>query len=165
MICCVTGHRPHRFPFPYDKANEKYKIYISHLYKETENLIHRGAIHFITGMAKGVDIDFAYCVNDLRKNVPNITLEAALPFPFRKPEHPTNDSIDFERVLRFCDKIQTVSPYYHTWCMQKRNCYMVDRSDVVLAVWNGKEQGGTWNTIRYARSLGKEIRFILLNEI
>ena len=42
---------------------------------------------------------------------------------------------------------------------------MVDRSDLVLAVWNGKEQGGTWNTIRYARLKGKEIRYIMLNEI
>lgn len=32
-------------------------------------------------------------------------------------------------------------------------------ADIVLAVWDGKEWGGTWNTIKYARDKGKEIRY------
>ena len=42
---------------------------------------------------------------------------------------------------------------------------MVDKSDLVIAVWNGKESGGTWNTIQYAKSKGKKIHFILLNQL
>ena len=40
-----------------------------------------------------------------------------------------------------------------------RDCLMVDAADIVLAVWDGKEWGGTWNTIKYARDKGKEIRY------
>jgi uncharacterized phage-like protein YoqJ len=46
--------------------------------------------------------------------------------------------------------------------MQKRNEYMVDKCDKLLAVWNGTT-GGTHNCIKYAKSKGKEI--ILLNPV
>ena len=48
--------------------------------------------------------------------------------------------------------------------MQKRNMYMVDRADLVLAIWNGEEKGGTWNTIRYARKKEKALQYSMLNE-
>ena len=68
-------------------------------------------------------------------------------------------------IIRQCDIQTVVSPAYFRGCMQKRNRYMVDNSDIVLAIWNGKETGGTWNTIKYARSKNKEIRYIMLNDI
>ncbi len=37
--------------------------------------------------------------------------------------------------------------------MQVRNEYMVDRADLVLALWNGTP-GGTGNCVRYARTRG-----------
>lgn len=42
---------------------------------------------------------------------------------------------------------------------------MADGADMVYAIWNGKESGGTWNTIRYARSKGKSIRYLMLAEL
>ena len=38
--------------------------------------------------------------------------------------------------------------------MQKRNEYMVDNSDYVIAVWNGKPSG-TGNTVKYAKKKNK----------
>ena len=49
--------------------------------------------------------------------------------------------------------------------MHRRNRYMVDKADLVLAVWNGICSGGTWYTIQYARSLKKPIRYIMLDGI
>ena len=40
--------------------------------------------------------------------------------------------------------------------MQKRNEYMVDLADVVIAVWDGSNSG-TGNCIKYAQKCGKEI--------
>ena len=34
---------------------------------------------------------------------------------------------------------------------------MVDNCDLLLAVWDGVEAGGTWLTVNYARKIGKPI--------
>lgn len=41
-----------------------------------------------------------------------------------------------------------------------RDRYMVDNCDVLLAVWDGIQQGGTWTTIKYARKKNKRIIYI-----
>ena len=45
--------------------------------------------------------------------------------------------------------------------MDKRNRYMVDHADYILAVWNGCPSG-TGNTVRYAHKKGKTIIVINL---
>lgn len=40
--------------------------------------------------------------------------------------------------------------------MQKRNEYMVDLADRVIAVWDGSK-GGTATCVKYAEKVGKEI--------
>ena len=42
----------------------------------------------------------------------------------------------------------------------KRDRYMVDNCDVLLAVWDGIKDGGTWRTIQYAMKKKKNIIFI-----
>ena len=44
--------------------------------------------------------------------------------------------------------------------MLVRNDYMVDHSDLVLAIWNGEQSGGTWHTIQYAKTKGKQVDII-----
>ena len=43
--------------------------------------------------------------------------------------------------------------------MQKRNKYMVDNSQYVIAVWDGSKSG-TFNTLKYARKLKRNIMVI-----
>lgn len=45
---------------------------------------------------------------------------------------------------------------YYPAKMQKRNEYMVDNSDIVIAVWDGTK-GGTYNCVKYAQKLEKKI--------
>jgi uncharacterized phage-like protein YoqJ len=40
--------------------------------------------------------------------------------------------------------------------MQRRNEWMVERADVILALWNGSS-GGTANCVAYARQRGSRI--------
>ena len=48
---------------------------------------------------------------------------------------------------------------YTRGCMQKRNKYMVDNSQYVIAVWDGSKSG-TFNTLKYARKLKRNIMVI-----
>lgn len=54
--------------------------------------------------------------------------------------------------------------HYTANCMMKRNRYMVDHSDAVIAVWNGSKSG-TGNTVRYAMSSGKKVLIIDPNKL
>ena len=165
MICCVTGPRPKGFPFPYDDGNIYYNTYLDVLGDTVEDLIYEGYTHFISGMADGVDLDFASAVVGLSNRFENIVLESALPYPLRESAKLT-ETDELRHILVFASqRITVVSPQYFRGCMQKRNRYMVDRSDLVLAVWNGEKHGGTWDTISYALKKGKPIRYIMLKEL
>lgn len=166
MICCVTGHRPKGFSFPRDLNNFTYENYYNYLYNKVKNLIFEGYDYFISGMADGADIDFASIVLILKNEGYPIMLEAALPYP---PHSSIKKGSKYKEELQIlltkCDCKTIVSPYYFKGCMQKRNRYMVDKSDLVLAIWNGKEEGGTWDTIKYALSKNKPIQYIMLDSI
>jgi uncharacterized phage-like protein YoqJ len=163
MICCVTGHRSKGFPF--ERSGSLYSIYLSRLQQTVSDLIDSGYSHFITGVAEGADIDFARTIIDFRLQNPSILLEAAMPYPILPSKRKTVLSEERDVIISACDMIHIVAPYYHRGCMQKRNQYMVDRADAVLAIWNGTESGGTWNTIRYALSVGRKLMYIRLDEL
>lgn len=165
MICCVTGHRPKGFPFPYDTDNAYYNTYFDVLGDTVEDLMYEGYTHFISGMADGVDLDFATIVVNISNSFDGIVLESALPYPLRMPIKATEIDEARHALINASQKITFVSSHYFRGCMQKRNRYMVDKSDLVLAVWNGEERGGTWDTISYARKKGKPIRYIMLKEL
>ncbi|MBQ7225212.1 MAG: DUF1273 family protein [Clostridia bacterium] len=165
MICCVTGHRPAGFPFSREENSIEYVFYQEKLLSEITKLIHAGYLTFIFGVADGADTDFANAVIHLRDNEGyNISLEAALPFPINPSKNPTEKTLDRITLLKMCNRVHTVSPYFHKGCMQKRNEFMVDRADLVLAIWNGIQKGGTWNTIKYGTKKGKAFKYIMLNE-
>lgn len=165
MICCVTGHRPNGFPFLCDVGNIYYNTYLDVLDATVEELIYEGYTHFISGMADGADLDFASIVVSMSNRFEDIVLESALPYPLRASAKSTENNELRHTLVSASQKITVVSPKYFRGCMQKRNRYMVDNSDLVLAIWNGEECGGTWDTIRYARKKGKSIRYIMLKDL
>ena len=166
--CCITGHRPKSFPFEYKETSHEYNLYFYALYEKTEELIRRGCTHFITGMALGVDLDFACAViyhkEETFGDALDITLEAAIPHPRQSQGWSADWQNRYDYVLRHCAKQTLLSTDYFRGCEQRRNEYMVDHSDLVFAVWNGEEKGGTWNTIRYATRRGKPIEFLYLRD-
>lgn len=167
MICCVTGHRPKGFPFLREEGVPAYEEYRYLLQKTVLELIHDGYDHFITGMANGVDIDFANAVLYAKERLDYafITLEAALPYPISIPKVPSEYHDACSDILECCSKTTVVSPRYYKGCMHKRNQYMVNNSDLVLAVWNEEHRGGTWETIKYAYKREKPIRYIMLKKM
>lgn len=56
------------------------------------------------------------------------------------------------------------SQAYKPYLMQKRNEYMVDNTETLMAVWNGTS-GGTENCVKYAQKKNKDIIYVRPDEI
>lgn len=145
--CCVTGHRD----LP---AGAEMKIR-SELRREILVAIENGYTHFISGFASGADLMFAEIVVELKDRYP-ITLEAAIPHPGRMK---TPDET-FQRLIGCCDVVKIHSDHYFKGCYMVRNRYMVDASQRLIAVYDGRETGGTAATVRYAMGKDVQIRII-----
>lgn len=166
MVCCVTGHRPKGFPFPYSRPSLSLSRYRAALIDTVDELIRTGYTHFITGMALGADLDFAEAVLALKRQYEGrftVTLEAAIPCPDQCKKWKSEDVARYQKILAACDESRVLSPYYTPGCMHQRNEYMVDKADLVFGIWNGKLEGGTWSTLCYAKKKNKPIRLLRLH--
>lgn len=165
--CCLTGHRPKGFPWDY--ANKKcieHKSYLALLREKIIELTSEGYRHFISGGALGADSDFAEIIIDLRKSAyPDITLEIAVPCPNQDLKWRAEDKRQYIKICKAADSVNVISEKYTNFCMSKRNEYMVDQSDFVIVVWNGKEQGGTYRTFQYVQRKKKPFIVIDLQDL
>lgn len=155
--CCFTGHRPQSLPYLFDFTSEQSQLLRNVLRKEIINLItNENVLHFISGMAIGVDMLAAEIIIELKSEYPNIILEAAIPCENQSIKWNSQLRNKYDDILRQCDMRTLIQKNYTSDCMHKRNRYMVDSSDYVIAVWNGKPSG-TGKTVRYAEERGKSV--------
>ena len=157
--CCFTGHRPDKLPFVYGnnrQTGEFMRLASLALYDAYE----KGYRTFITGMCEGFDLWAAEIVLQLKSLHGDIRLEAALPYERFGWKYHSAERTLFLDVLRSCDAVTVLCPEYIPACFQMRNRYMVDRSSLLIAAYNGTP-GGTRNTVAYALHTGCRIRNIL----
>ena len=129
---CFTGHRPEKLTLPEEavKAGLEQQI--------------------VQAITNGYD---------LRDNGLPVKLICAVPYPgFGKGWAPEWSSL-YQEIIAKADLVETVCAGYNKGCFMARNKWMVDHSNLVIAVFNG-EKGGTKNTIDYANKQGVEVRYI-----
>lgn len=148
LTCCVTGHRK--------MDNDKIAFAKTELRREILAAIDEGYTHFISGFAEGVDLLFAALIVQFQDEGYKITLEAAIPYRGRMK---TKDA-QFNQLIMRCSAIGVTAEEYSKSCYINRNRNMVQLSSRVIAVFDGREGGGTSFTIRYARVMEKELRII-----
>lgn len=101
------------------------------LRQKVEYAIENGCIRFLSGFADGTDLLFASIISDKKNQYPDIRLEAAIPYRGRLK---TKNS-DFQTLLKYCDQITVACEEYIPSCYMRRNRYMVDESQLVIAVY------------------------------
>ena len=148
--CCFTGHRPDKLPWGEDENHPCCIRLKEELSRLLEEAYRQGMRHFISGMARGTDLYFAEGVLALKARYPDITLEAARPCETQSSGWPEKEQRRYLEILDRCDYETLVQHTYDRGCMQRRNRYMVDRSALVLSVYNGIPKGGTAQTLAYA---------------
>lgn len=146
--CCITGHR--------DIPAERMAYVEQQLRREVLEAIEAGYTRFISGFAEGTDLMFAAIVAEQKKLHPELFLEAAIPYAGRLKTR----NKQFHALLQACDGIKVVCQEYTPSCFMQRNRYMARESQRVIAVYDGRDRGGTLFTLRYAHTLGREIRVI-----
>ena len=159
LRCAFTGYRPQKMPFGFDEEDLRCVDFKQRIRCTIDMLVWCGYCHFMTGGALGFDTFAAESVMGIRRQYPWVTLEVAVPFD-AQPEHWS--PIAQERyfwILNQADIITYISHEYTRGCLFRRNCYLVDNCDLLMAAYDG-QPGGTAQAVSYARSRSREIRFI-----
>ena len=153
-----TGHRLQHLPFGMNEDDARCADLNETLKEQIINLIEaENVTHFITGMALGIDLYAAEIVLDLKARYPNITLESAIPCETLAVKWSMAQRERYYDIAARCDKETMLQSRYSPDCMDKRNRYMVDHADFIIAVWDGRPSG-TGKTVTYARGRnGKSI--------
>lgn len=146
MILSATGHRPNKLGGYSGEARGRL------VRLAMKSICEHRPTEIITGMALGWDTAVAVAACTL--NIPYI---AAVPFKGQENKWP-EESVDLYRFLLSKAKniVYVCEDGYAPWKMQKRNEWMVDNSETVLALWDGSN-GGTANCIAYARGVDKPV--------
>lgn len=159
--CCFTGHRSYKLPFRNDMLHPAYIRLKNILLSEIKQLIEQeNVIHFISGMALGTDQICAELVCELKQFYPYITLECAIPYEDQASRWSDEERERYFRIIEKCDTEKLLQTKYSDDCMKRRNQYMVEKSEFVLAVWDGSFRSGSGQTVRYARKLNRNITII-----
>ncbi len=108
-----------------------------------------GFDEFRCGMAVGTDFAFAEIVRSL-----GYSLHAYMPFKGFGSTWPQSQQDKLREYLEYADVVKYVSePPFYKWKMIVRDKVMVEDTSLVIAVWDGREEGGTYQTVEYAKKL------------
>jgi len=183
---CFTGHRPDKLG-GYNWNTPKNKKIMEVLRSKIIEVINNTEpnvkdFKFICGGALGIDqMAFEICYelkySEIKLNGCRIELELAIPFEKQASKWFNKDDIDrfytHQQQSDMITHVDLIEGYefkgvpegeYHPAKMMIRNKYMVNNSDIVIAVWNGSK-GGTANAVNYAKKQGKEIIIMNPDEI
>ena len=154
--CCFTGHRPNKLPWGNNESDPRCADLKARLGTALETAYTDGYRHFLCGMALGCDLYFCEAVLDLRDRHGDVTVEAAVPCEEQSARWRERDRARYAALLDRCDYETLVQRQYTPGCMQRRDRYMVDRSQRVIAAYDGRSAGGTLYTLTYALRQGLE---------
>ena len=152
--CCFTGHRPDKLPWGEEERDPRCLRLKRSLARAVEDAYVSGCRRFISGMARGCDLYFAEAVLELRERHDDIELECARPCETQADSWPRAQQERYRSILDRCNYETLVQHRYDRFCMIRRNQYMVDRSQRLIAVYNGAPKGGTYQTLLYAMRKG-----------
>mgnify|MGYP000706254963 CR=1 FL=1 len=144
--CGFTGHR--------DIPDSEIESVKHGLRKEFNKAIADGYTSFLSGFAEGADLLFAEIVAEKCRENPALHLEAVIPYRYLK----LMKKEETRALLESCSHIEIISEQLIYSVYQKRNRYIVEHSDRVIAVYDGRDKGGTVATIRMVHAQRKELR-------
>lgn len=157
--CCFSGHRPKSLPWGYNEDSLKCQETKNKLFDAIRFAIEElNCKNFITGMALGTDIWCAEMILNLKKEYKDLTLECAVPCREQYLKWSVQQKARYLNILQNANEVTLVNKDYSETCMKERNQYMIDHSDVLIALYDEKLiHSGTGQTINMAKEKGLKI--------
>lgn len=159
MKIAITGHRPNKLGNDYDFTsnlirNIRLEIMRHLVIIQSKNIMDN--IILITGMALGIDTLFAQIAISMK-----FPFIASIPCFNQDKVWSQKSKEIYNQILssKLCTLKVISECEYNSSVMQKRNEWMVDNCDLLIAVWDNSA-GGTANCVKYAKSKNKEIIYI-----
>lgn len=153
MRVAFTGHRPAKLGNYVPNSEPEQRVRAALARYLSELLSDRPELTAISGMAVGVDQWAAEICVSL-----SIPFTAAIPFEGFEKKWPLRVQQHYHELRRKAANEVIVCPGdYRPFKMQKRNEWMVDNCDLLIAVWDGSD-GGTANCVRYAWKVDRPVK-------
>jgi uncharacterized phage-like protein YoqJ len=145
MIISGTGHRPHKL------GGYDLKVFERLVALAEQALLKYQPATVISGMALGWDQALAQAATNL-----GIPWLAAIPCRGQESKWHGDSKHYYHELLTHATWKVCLSVRYTSGCMQRRNEFMVNKADMILALWDGSP-GGTANCIKVAETAGKTV--------
>lgn len=155
LSCSITGHRS--IPARYIRR------VLKRISQEIDDAIKDGYTVFYSGFAEGADLLFAKAVLEKQSEYPSIRLIAVIPHEGRRRTLERNP--ETRMLLDACYDVVVINDNYAPWVYAKRNQYLVDNAQRIIAVYDGRESGGTYSTIKMAIKAKREIRMVRIDHL
>lgn len=163
--CAITGHRPSRFKFKHHEDAADCQRLKDCLREQFVLLYRQGVRTFWVGGAEGVDLWSGEILLQLRATPEyhDIELHIALPGPGHNSRWDERSQQRMAALIQHATETVTVGTALTAGDYRKRNQYMVDRADILLAVYDNDRsiRSGTGMTVNYARK--KKLPIVLVH--
>ncbi|WP_298034486.1 SLOG family protein [uncultured Dysosmobacter sp.] len=164
--CAITGHRPTRFKWKYDEKDARCKRLKREMQEQFILLYELGVRRFFIGGALGVDIWAGEILLQMQAQPKFSGIELIIVLPFEGYDAKWDDRSKNRIRFLIDHSTETVvagkAAEPPAVCYKRRNYYMVDRADYLLAVYDNDRsiRSGTGMTVNYAQKKGLSITLI-----
>jgi len=159
-VCSFTGYRTKKLNESLMRGSLTLEDLTDILEYEMKQMLDRGFETFQCGMASGADLLFAKTALRLKKEYPPVRFIAVIPCLEHDKGWNHADRTACREAAEQADEVIMVSnTRYYDGCMAKRNRYLVDNCDELLAIYDGRP-GGTMQTINFAKERGIRVTVI-----
>ena len=146
--CSFTGHRT----IAYSHINKLEAL----LSRAIDFVYAEGCREFYTGGALGFDTMAAKKLLSFRMTHSDVRLIVVVPCENQAEKWKCSDREMYEYILSKADEVIFCSETYTSDCMKKRNEFLADVCDVLIA-YSGRASSGSAQTVRMAEARGKTV--------
>lgn len=159
-VCSFTGYRTKKLNESLSRGSLNITDLSDILEYEMKLMLDRGFETFQCGMASGADLLFAQAALKLKREYPPVRFVAVIPCAEHdKGWNPADRLVCREAAEKADDVVMVSATRYYDGCMAKRNRYLIDNCDELLAVYDGRP-GGTMQTVNFAKEKGIRVTVI-----